>query len=87
MWYDKNLMLNIHPEIQDFGDEDEKNCETDEINKENMNDFCIFISADQKVRKYKTYNKIRQANLVQVLLKEEREEGNKRRTFSTVIPP
>ena len=26
-------MLGIHPEVQDFGDEDEKNCETEEINK------------------------------------------------------
>ena len=40
-------MLSIHPEVQDLGDEDEMNYETDEINKENMNEFCIFI-ADQK---------------------------------------
>ena len=40
-------MLSIHPEVQDFGDEDETNYETDEINKENMKEFCIFI-ADQK---------------------------------------
>ena len=40
-------MLSIHPEVQDFGEEDEKNCETDEINKKNMNEFCILIS-DQK---------------------------------------
>ena len=40
-------MLSIHPGVQDFGDEDGKNCETDEINKENMNEFCIFIT-DQK---------------------------------------
>ena len=40
-------MLSIHPEVQDFGDEDETNYETDEINKENMNEFCIFI-AEQK---------------------------------------
>ena len=40
-------MLSIHPEVQDFGDEGETNYETDEINKENMNEFCIFI-ADQK---------------------------------------
>ena len=32
-------MLSIHPEVQDFGDEDETNYETDEINKENMNEF------------------------------------------------
>ena len=31
----------------DSDDEDEKNYETDEIIKENMNEFCTFI-ADQK---------------------------------------
>ena len=50
-------MLGIHPEVQDFGDECETNCETDEINKENMSEFRIFI-ADQKSEKYITYNKI-----------------------------
>ena len=40
-------MLSIHPEVQHFVDEDETNYETDEINKENMNEFCSFI-ADQK---------------------------------------
>ena len=40
-------MLSIHPEVHDFRVEDEKNFETDEINKDNRNEFCIFI-ADQK---------------------------------------
>ena len=40
-------MLSIHPEVKDFGNEDETNYETDEINKENLKEFCIFI-ADQK---------------------------------------
>ena len=40
-------MLSIHLEVQDFGDEDETNYEIDEVNKENMNEFCSFI-ADQK---------------------------------------
>ena len=40
-------MLSIHPEVQHFVDEDETNYEKDEINKENMNEFCIFIP-DQK---------------------------------------
>ena len=40
-------MPSIHPEVQDFSDEDETNYETDEINKENMKEFCILI-ADQK---------------------------------------
>ena len=57
-------MLNIHAEVQDFGDEDETNYETDEINKENMGEFWIFI-ADQKSEKYITYNKIRQENFRQ----------------------
>ena len=60
-------MLSVHPEVRDFGDEDETNYETDEINKVNMNEFLIFI-ADRKSEKYITYNKIRQANLAQVLV-------------------
>ena len=36
-------MLSIHLEVQDSGDEDEKNYKTNKINKENMNEFCIFI--------------------------------------------
>ena len=37
-------MLSIYPEVKDFGDEDEMNYETNEINKENMNEFCNFIA-------------------------------------------
>ena len=40
-------MLSIYPEVQHFVDEDETKYETDEINKENMNEFYSFI-ADQK---------------------------------------
>ena len=40
-------MVSIHPEVQDFSDEDQTNYENDEINKGNMKKFCIFI-ADQK---------------------------------------
>ena len=32
-------MLSIHRQVQDVGDEDETNYETDEINKENVNKF------------------------------------------------
>ena len=32
-------MLSIHPELQQFGDEDKTNHEFDEVNKENMNEF------------------------------------------------
>ena len=60
-------MLSIHPEVQHFGDEDKMNYETDEIIKENMNEFWIFI-ANQKSEKYITYDKTQQANLVQVLV-------------------
>ena len=70
-------MLSIHPEVQDFGDKDETNYETDEINKEIMNEFRIFIA---KIGKYKEYIKIRHANFVQGLSKE-RLYGSKRRTF------
>ena len=45
-------MLSIHPEVQDFGDKDEKNYEADETNEENMNEFCIFICR-LKIGKYK----------------------------------
>ena len=45
-------MLSIHPKVKDFGSEDETNYETDEINKENMKEFCIFI-ADQKSKNTK----------------------------------
>ena len=37
-------MLSNHPEVKDFGDEDEENCETDDINKENMDELCIYIA-------------------------------------------
>ena len=40
-------MQNIHPKVKDFGEKGETNYETDQINKENMKEFCIFI-ADQK---------------------------------------
>ena len=52
-------MLSIHPEVKDFGNEDETNYETDEISKENMREFCIFI-ADQileNTKRTKKYDK------------------------------
>ena len=73
-------MLSIHPEVQDFVDEDETNYEKDEINKENMNEFCIFI-ADQKSEKCITYNKVRQKTLCKFWSKEKRVERSKIRTF------
>ena len=37
-------MLSIHLEVQDFDDEDETNYKVNEVNKENMNEFCSFIA-------------------------------------------
>ena len=37
-------MLSIHPEVQDFGVEDETNYEVNKVNKENLNEFCSFIT-------------------------------------------
>ena len=74
-------MPSIHLEVKDFGNEDETNYETDEITKENMRVLHFYCSP--KFGKHKTYNKMRQANLLQALSKEEREEGRKR-TFSTL---
>ena len=37
----------IYPEIYDFYDEDETNYDIDEIDKENLNEFCNF-TADHK---------------------------------------
>ena len=45
-------MLIIQSEVQDCGDEDEKNYETDEINKENMNELYILI-VEQKLENTK----------------------------------
>ena len=65
-------MVSIHLEVWEFGDEDETNYKTNIINQ-----FCIFIT-DQQSENTKQ-NKI-QANLVQVLLKEEWEEGSESKT-------
>ena len=74
-------MLCIHPEVQDFGDEDEANYETDEVSKDNMNEFCIFI-ADQKLEntKHKTeYDK-------QTLWKFCRKKNEKREVKDVLFP-
>ena len=73
-------MPSIHPKVQDFGDVDERKYESGKINKENINEFCIFFLLIRN-RNTQTYNKIRQENLVQVLSKEEGIEGSERRTF------
>ena len=49
-------MLSIHPEVKDFGSEDETNYETNEINQENLKEFCIFI-VDQKSKNTKRTTK------------------------------
>ena len=37
-------MLSVNAEVQDFGDEDKKNCKTDKINKDNRKEVWIFIA-------------------------------------------
>ena len=73
-------MLNIHLEGKDFGDKNETNYETDEINKENMKEFCIFIG-DQKSKNTKHTTKYDKQTVCKFWSKEERVEGSKRRTF------
>ena len=73
-------MLSIHQEVQDFGDEDEKNFETDEINKENMNNFCIFI-ADQKSENTNHTTKYKQ-----ILCKFRRKKNEKREVKDVLFP-
>ena len=65
-------MLSIHPDVQDFGDEDEKNYETDKINKENMNEFCIFIF-DQKSENTKHTTKYEKQTLCKICRKKNEE--------------
>ena len=74
-------MLSIHPEVEDFGDKDETNYETEEVNKENMNEFCIFISNQKsKNTKYKTkYDK-------QTLCKFCRKKNKKREVKDVLFP-
>ena len=74
-------MLSIHPEVKGFGDEDETNCKTDEIDKENMKKFCIFI-ANQKLENTRPTTKYNKQTLTNFWSKEERIEGTKIRTFS-----
>ena len=74
-------MLSIHAEVQDFGDEDETYYETDEINKENIKEFWIFI-ADQNSEntKHKTkYDK-------QTLWKFCRKKNEKREAKDVLFP-
>ena len=73
-------MLSVHPEVQNFGDEDETNYETDEINKEIMNEFWIF-TAVQKSGKHITYNKIRQVNPVHIFFERRTSRGRKKTYF------
>ena len=61
-------MLSIHPEVQVFGDEDEANYEIDEINKENMNKFWVFI-AERKSKNTKHTTKYDKQTLCKFCLK------------------
>ena len=74
-------MPSIHQEVQDFDDKNETNYKTDEVNKEYVNEFCIFI-ADQKSEntKYKTkYDK-------QTLYKFCRKKNEKREVKDVLFP-
>ena len=76
-------MLSIHPEVQDFADEDEKNYETNEIDKDRWSSSAfLLLTKNWKIQN----NKIRHANLVHVLSKEEQVKRSKGRTFSPVKP-
>ena len=77
----KKIMLSIHPEVQHFVDEGETNYETDEINKENMNEFCIFIS-DQKSENTKHKTKYEK----QTLSKFCRKKNEKREVKDELFP-
>ena len=54
-----NVYAKYSSEVQDFGDEDQTNYETDEINKENINEFCMFTD-DQKSENIKHTIKYKQ---------------------------
>ena len=74
-------MLSIHREGQDFGDEDKTNYDTDEINKENINEFCIFI-ADQRSENTKHKTKYEK----QILCKFCRTMNEKREVKDVLFP-
>ena len=65
-------MLSIHLEVKYFGDEDETNYETDEIKKENMNEFYIFI-ADQNSENTKHTTKYDKQTLYKLCRKKNRQ--------------
>ena len=74
-------MLSIYPKVEHFVDEDETNNETDETNKENMNEFCIFI-ADRKSENTKHKTKYDQ----QTLCKFCRKKNGKREVKDVLFP-
>ena len=41
------IYISIPPEVQDFDDVEEAKTKTDKINKENMNEFLIFIAEEK----------------------------------------
>ena len=74
-------MQSIHPKVQDFGDEGETNYETEEVNKENMNESCIFI-ADQKSENTKHTTKYQKQTLCKLC----RKKSEKRKVKNVLFP-
>ena len=52
LWW--SFILSVHSEVKDFGNEDETDYETDEINEENMIEFYIFIDQKSENTKHTT---------------------------------
>ena len=63
-------MLPIHPELQDFCNENEKNFIRNERNKQQKHEWVLHFYCWPKIKKCGTDIKIQQLNLVQVLTKE-----------------
>ena len=72
-------MLSILPEVQHFGVEDESN----KINKENMNEFCIFIllTKNRKIQNIKQNTKSKPCASV---VERRTKERSSKRNFSMV---
>ena len=75
-------MLSIYPEVPDFGHKDETNYETDEMNKENMKESCIF-TAVQNSESTKSTTKYDKQTLWKFSRKKNEYRGVKDVLFST----
>ena len=77
----KKIYAKYSSGVKHFVDEDETNYETDEINKGNMSEFCIFI-AEQKSENTKHKTKYRK----QTLFKFCRKKNEKRKVQDVLFP-